>query len=102
LVSPLHEPAPQAAAALAALEGRGVPVRAGSAGLAGSSGEVSWRVLWPEGERPPPEPNDASLVLWLSTPSLSVLALGDLETEAQDSLARELAALGVRRPARVV
>ncbi|NLF04733.1 MAG: MBL fold metallo-hydrolase, partial [Actinomycetales bacterium] len=65
-------------------------------------GEVVWRVLWPDGAPPGGGPNDASVVVWLGTPSVSVLALGDLETETQDALARDLAARGVRSPARFV
>jgi len=102
LVSPLAEPAGQAEAALDALARRGVPVREGRAGMTGAAGQVVWRVLWPDGAPPGAGPNDASVVVWLGTPSVSVLALGDLETETQDALARDLAARGVSAPARFV
>lgn len=99
LVTPLREPQHQARAALELL--RGVPVEEGRAGMAGAAGAVRWRLLWPAAPVPL-EPNDASLVLWLRAPGVRVLALGDLETEAQEALARRLAAQGLRRPAEVV
>src|SRR5690606_24122050 len=77
LVSPLAEPGPQAEAALLALERRGIPVREGRSGMTGAAGEVVWRVLWPDGVPPGVGVNDASVVVWLATPSVSVLALGD-------------------------
>lgn len=101
LVSPLAEPAPQADAALAALEQGGVPVEHARAGTSGRAGEVTWRVLWPADDVPA-APNDASVVVWLASDGLSVLALGDLETEAQHALARSLRDRGVHAPARVV
>lgn len=102
LVSPLAEPGPHATATLAELEHRGVPVREGREGMAGVAGDVAWRVLWPDGVPPGSGANDASVAMWLATPSVSVLALGDLETAAQDSLARDLARRGVHQPAQFV
>jgi len=102
LVSPLAEPGPQAATALAALERRRIPVREGRTGMAGAAGDVAWRVLWPDGVPPGAGPNDASVVVWLAAGDVTLLALGDLETSGQDALARDLAARGVRTPAQFV
>src|SRR5690606_21324164 len=92
----------QATSALEALERRGIPLREGVAGQSGTAGDVTWHVLAPGELAPGTGPNDASVVVQLASPGISVLALGDLETEAQDALARELASRGIRRPARAV
>lgn len=111
LVSPLTRPAGPARAALGALADHGLSPQValvGSPGSTGRSGDVDWQVLWPdERNRPRAGPdasvvNDSSVVLLLAGPRLSVLALGDLETPAQDALARALRRSGVRRPADVV
>lgn len=102
LVSPLEEPAAQATTALAALERAEVPAVPARTGMRGTAGEVTWHVLWPDDVPPGTGPNDASVVVWLAVPGTSVLALGDLETAAQDALARELRDRGVRAPARHV
>lgn len=102
LVSPLAEPAAQAASALAALRDAGVPVSAaGQDGpRSGRAGAVTWRVLGPSG--PAVEPNDASVVLLLEVDGLGVLALGDAETAAQEALAERIVADRAARGAVVV
>lgn len=102
LVSPLTEPAEEAAAARAALTSAGVPVDvAGDGGAArGTAGEVAWRVLGPPAGSA--EPNDASVVLLLERPGVSVLALGDAGPQAQEALARRLVGDVVARAATVV
>lgn len=102
LVSPLAEPAAEAAAARAALASAGVPVAvAGDDGAArGTAGEVGWRVLGPPAGGV--EPNDASVVLLLERPGLSVLALGDAGPDAQEALARRLVGDVAARAATVV
>ena len=102
LVSPVREPDAQASAALDRLARHGTPVHAARTGMAGRAGEVTWRVLWPDDVAPGTGANDASVVVWLATPHVSVLALGDLETEAQDRFARQLRSAGVRVPAHAV
>lgn len=102
LVSPLAEPAAEAQGTRAALESAGVPVAvAGTDGAArGSAGEVVWRVLGPPGVSS--EPNDASVVVLLERPGISVLALGDAGQAAQDALATRLAGDAAARGAAVV
>ncbi|MCG2622241.1 ComEC/Rec2 family competence protein [Arthrobacter sp. I2-34] len=79
----------------------GATAQRGSAGMAGSYGSLRWEVLWPGAGRPPPEENDASLVLRVDTASgpgaaLTMLLTGDLESEAAAAL---LARLGPALPA---
>lgn len=102
LVSPLTEPAAEAATARAALASAGVPVAvAGGDGAArGTAGEVSWRVLGPPAGAV--GPNDASVVLLLERPGVSVLALGDAGPDAQEALARRLVGDVAARAATVV
>lgn len=75
----------------------GAPVRAlavGMVGAAGTAGDVAWTVLSPRAGAvgtADAAVNDASLVLLLRAPDLTVLALGDAEPGAQDALARRLA-----------
>lgn len=102
LVSPLAEPAQQAADARAALRAADVPVSVVGPGVpgAGQAGDVGWRALGP-----PPgsaSPNDASVVLLLTVDGLTVLALGDAEEVAQDALASRLATDPAARGATVV
>jgi competence protein ComEC len=121
VVSPLDRPAASAAAALAALAEAGIPVRVGAVGGAplgsgpvptragppaapvgsGVSGQVRWMVLSPvasvragAAEPSGSQVNDASVVLLLETPAVTVLALGDAETGAQGDVARRFAASG--------
>ncbi|MCL3860579.1 ComEC/Rec2 family competence protein [Actinotalea sp. K2] len=130
VVSPLGEPASQAGATLEALARAGVPTvtglsaraladgderddgsgRRATARSGGRAGSVAWQVLWPH--RVPPTggaagaessvANDASVVVMLQGPVLGVLALGDLEPDAQTALLRDLRAQGIERPAEVV
>ncbi|MFE5340626.1 ComEC/Rec2 family competence protein [Isoptericola sp. NPDC056578] len=104
LVSPLDEPAGQAAAVRSALAAAGVPVRAAAVGDVGSAGSATWQVLaaaggarsagsggGDEGDGA----NDASVALELRTAAgLDVVALGDLEEPGQEALAADLAATG--------
>lgn len=102
LVSPLAEPSGEAAAARAALASAGVPVAvAGEDGAArGTAGEVAWRVLGPPAGSV--DPNDASVIVLLERPDVSVLALGDAGPDAQEALARRLAGDVAARSATVV
>lgn len=102
VVSPLAEPATEATQARAALDAAGVPVAvAGDDGVArGAAGDVTWRVLGPAVRSS--EPNDASVVVLLERPGVSVLALGDAGPLAQDALATRLVGDGDARGAMVV
>jgi competence protein ComEC len=92
LVSPLAEPADQAEATFAALDGAGVAFRTADglgSGRSGTAGDVAWTVLGPGrvGLADPAQANDASLVVLLRAPDLTVLALGDAGPAPQDRLA---------------
>ncbi|GAA4701127.1 competence protein ComEC [Promicromonospora umidemergens] len=83
LVSPVPEPAANAAATGAALAAAGVPVRAARAGERGTAGALTWQVLLAgAGEGA----NDSSVVLAARTAGLDVLTLGDLEEAGQADL----------------
>lgn len=83
LVSPVPEPAANAAATGAALAAAGVPVRVARSGDQGTAGTLTWQVLLAgAGEGA----NDSSVVLAARTGGLDVLALGDLEDAGQAEL----------------
>jgi competence protein ComEC len=68
--------------------------------MAGGAGGLRWEVLWPGPGRPPPEENDASLVLRVQAAAgngagFTMLLTGDLESEAAATL---LARLGPDPP----
>ena len=93
VVSPFRAPAGQVRRAEGALDAAGVPTEVGLTGGSGQAGEVRWTVLRPD--RAPGGPvqdatgqeiNDASVVVLLEAPDLTVLALGDVEPTAQDAL----------------
>ena len=66
------------------------------AGERGSAGRVEWEVLWPPAGTAPATENDASLVVKYrigadatsSRPALTLLATGDIEEEAMDTVLR--------------
>ncbi|MCK9793164.1 ComEC/Rec2 family competence protein [Isoptericola sp. 4D.3] len=104
LVSPLDEPAGQAAAVRADLAAAGVPVQVAAAGDTGAAGSATWRVLGAsagaeEGGARGAEgdgANDASVALQVRTAGgLDLVALGDLEEPGQDTLAARLSADGL-------
>ncbi len=86
--------------AVGLLAATGAPVRTlavGMAGATGTAGDVAWTVLSPRAGAvgsADAAVNDASLVLLLRAPDLTVLALGDAEPGAQEALALRL----VRQP----
>jgi competence protein ComEC len=83
LVSPVPEPAANAAATGSALAAAGVPVRVARAGDQGTAGILAWQVLLAgAGEGA----NDSSVVLAARTAGLDVLLLGDLEDAGQAEL----------------
>lgn len=74
-----------------ALAAAGARAQRGGAGMSGSAGGLRWEVLWPGRGRPPPEENDASLVLRVHAVSgsgagITMLLTGDLESEAAATL----------------
>ncbi|WP_233265431.1 ComEC/Rec2 family competence protein [Leifsonia sp. AG29] len=85
---------------LSLLATAGVEVETGTAGMRGSLGRISWRLLWPSA--PPGAPaasgNDGSLTVETEGLGIRALFLGDLGEEAQD----ELLATGALRPVDVV
>jgi competence protein ComEC len=83
LVSPVPEPAANAAATGAALAAAGVPVRAAQAGDRGTAGALTWQVLLAGAGA---GANDSSVVLAARTAGLDVLTLGDLEDAGQAEL----------------
>jgi len=101
LVSPLQQPAAGAEQALADLAAAGVQVGHGLSGQVGTAGWVQYEVLAPAepsdgfpGPGSGSGPNDASVVLHLRAGGMVVLATGDAEVQAQDSVL----ALLTRRP----
>jgi competence protein ComEC len=83
LVSPVPEPAANAAATGAALAAAGVPVAVAQTGDRGTAGYLTWQVLQAgAGEGA----NDSSIVLSARTGGLDVLTLGDLEDAGQAEL----------------
>lgn len=83
LVSPVPEPAANAAATGAALAAAGAPVGVARTGHQGAAGYLTWQVLQAgAGEGA----NDSSIVLAARTGGLDVLALGDLEDAGQAEL----------------
>jgi competence protein ComEC len=95
LVSPLDEPAGEAERTRALLAGADIPVEVASVDgphPSGTAGEVAWTVLSPVASLVRPDQiNDASIVLLLQAPDLTVLALGDAEPAAQERIAGVMA-----------
>ncbi|MFJ3406560.1 ComEC/Rec2 family competence protein [Promicromonospora sp. NPDC090134] len=83
LVSPVPEPAANAAATEAALSAAGVPVRVAGTGDEGALGSLAWRVLQAGAGT---GANDSSVVLAARVAGLDVLLLGDLEDAGQEAL----------------
>ena len=104
VVSPLPEPADQARkVSRAAARARGQVV-VGTVGMTGECGTGGWAVHWrlfPPGRVPSAgadgdgtQINNASVVLFAEVQGLRVIALGDVETEAQQPLTRTISAGG--------
>jgi competence protein ComEC len=100
LVSPCRQPGEGLQAAREAVEASGATMTAATAGTHGHVAGLTWSLLWPPrsetGCRTSEKDvddgiNDSSLVMYATVRGVSVLALGDLETDAQRSL---LASLG--------
>ncbi|MEP6816025.1 MAG: ComEC/Rec2 family competence protein, partial [Marmoricola sp.] len=89
-VTPLADP-PSGAQLVRDLAAAGrVPVRVARAGERVSLGPLTWEVLAPTGPTPPGSdspPNDASVVLLVSTRGVRLLLMGDEETGSQARLA---------------
>lgn len=66
----------------------GTPRRALTAGESFGAGDLTVHVLWPPDDRPPSEPNDASVVLLVAVRGLRLLLTGDIEPDAQERLLR--------------
>lgn len=89
LIVTVHDEPPEHAAMLASwAEANGVEAIRAKPGQAGRTGDVSWRVLWPQrvitgiGSTP----NQASVVVRADVRGLSVLLTGDIEPAAQQAL----------------
>ncbi len=83
----LDLPAAEAASVRRSAGRHGVPVIRAVAGERRSVGGLRWRVLWPpRTPLPDDDPNDASVVLLVRMPGLTVLMPGDLEPAAQQEL----------------
>ncbi|MEV0892445.1 ComEC/Rec2 family competence protein [Promicromonospora sp. NPDC050262] len=83
LVSPVPEPAANAAATETALTAAGVPVRIAGTGDRGAVGSLTWRVVQAGAGT---GANDSSVVLAARVGGLDVLLLGDLEDAGQAAL----------------
>ena len=87
-VSPLDDPPEQAAAVRSEAAAAGTTVAPLTAGQDGSVGPLTWQVLWParliRGQGS--DPNNASVVLRVSTQGITLLLTGDVEAPAQQAL----------------
>ena len=113
LVTPCRRPDDGYRAMTDAARAAGSAVTVGRAGASGRLGDprwpISWRVLWPPADTAAcvatptgdedDAANDSSVVLSVDVQGIRVLALGDLQTEPQRSLA---AAIGAAEPVDVV
>jgi competence protein ComEC len=72
-----------------------VPVRMAQLGAVEAVGDITWTVLAPRVvlHGTDSDPNNDSLVLSVRTPSMTLLMTGDVETEGEQDLMRERAAL---------
>jgi competence protein ComEC len=85
--SPLHEPPEEYDRVQRWTREAGVPLTTAAVGEVRTTGPVQWRVLWPawildEGSRP----NNASVVVRLTTQGVVLLLTGDVEPAAQAAL----------------
>ncbi len=92
-VSPVRDPAEQAAEVDDVLAGAGLAATAISAGDEQVVGDLRWRALWPrrvisEGS----VPNNASIVLAVEASGRSILLTGDIELPAQAAIIPDLVA----------
>jgi competence protein ComEC len=96
-VSPLEEPAEQAALVKRWARAASVPIRTVVVGENRSIPGLTWTVLWParliEGEGS--APNNASVVLLIDVSGLRILLAGDIEPAAQHAVVEEGGAIGV-------
>jgi competence protein ComEC len=101
LVSPCRQPAAGFRGVSEVVRKAGGAITTGTAGMSGHSAGtagVTWRLLWPPagsgcqlfGGDADDGVNDSSLVVAAEVDGVSVMALGDLETDAQRSLAASL------------
>ncbi len=98
VVSPQRDPPGTARRVTQALADAGIPVREGWAGERGRVGDLDYETVWPAvliGGQAGTAPegslaNDASVVLAVRAPELTLLATGDVEPVAQQALLAEL------------
>ena len=98
VVSPQPDPLDTAERVSRELAAAGVPVEEGRLGQSGRVGDLEYEILWPgrllgSGGAPAEEgslANDASVVLSVRTPEMTLLATGDVEPPAQRGLLAEL------------
>ena len=112
LATPYAHPAAQAGMVARTLAERHLtprPVDPTRGPSSGAVGDVAWRILWagaptsgPASDADGSAINNASLVLVITAPELSLVVLGDVETESQDALAGQLQEEHRRRPVAVV
>ncbi len=101
LVSEALEPAESVAWVDEEVRAAGLSPEPTSAGMQGSSGAVSWQILWPVGQPAGLDTNELSLAVGAWFPGGSVLALGDLGVPGQQGLVTALGAAGYARFAAV-
>lgn len=87
LVSPAPEPAETVAWVQRELASVGVTPEVSGIGAEGEFAQTRWEVLWPDRASPPPDTNDASLVVAVEVEGVRVLTTGDLGSEGQRGLA---------------
>jgi competence protein ComEC len=87
LVTSIEEPPEQAAFVMHALAAAGIVPVIAHADDTGTSGGISWRVLWPRRRLEAGSvPNNASIVLLLTVDGVRMLLTGDVEPEAQAAM----------------
>lgn len=93
LVSPVAEPAPQAAAVAALADRGGIPMRAAAAGEQMTLGDLRIQVLGPQRRiEAGSVANNASVVLAVTAGDFAALLTGDIEAEAGAALRQQLSA----------
>lgn len=75
--------------ALKPLSDENVPIAIGQSGMHGTLGDMRWHILAPRARAEVDSTNDASVIVRVEAPEMSLISLGDLGQAAQQKLLRE-------------